>query len=565
MRVSNKHIIYTILMHDAMTRRCGRSNNLGYRDAVLIRIFLMSYRWSEYGGGKQDDAGDDAEDANCGGDGGDEHWYMGRTQCFRPNVAYTLYGVKKGVVVPQEGACSRKHYINSFFTNYGIESFGDSIGFAYANYGAYTSCTTEEGDDDANNQNQDGEDEEHEHNEQVYSGYSSYGLACSASGQFVTADFSGAFCEGQHFLDISSGFDTMNGALDGLGCTVIYNNGTTFEDEYQTAYYNGDDGEDKNENDGGIIYSPAWTLLSASSACSTTQYPGRCPDPWGAKSQRDRNLHNSALSARRNIPLVMPIMTLAMVLIALYFFKMSNDLKRKLIRKSLESDPMDQARGAVGGPSGADEIALALSASFARTITGLTARTRSVKEALLAYAEEEDDDLEEPQPNGLVFSTTPEEIPYNEAANGEGADDISDMVEDTGSVASKASKAGTVGSKAGTVTSMGVDTVASEANTVTISVDGTIATAPAVLSPRERSVAAPLTTDDDDEGVMVENNDAVANAMLAEKGILPPRAPKVEDSTKKTKMKRPRLAKIAKLLFRGRRKSLAVSANRAGA
>jgi len=594
----------------------------GEFDSLFIRYHGCV--WSEYGSG----SGENKDQGNCGGDGGDEHWYMGRTQCYRPNVAYTLYGVKHGAVVPKEGVCSKKHYINSFFTSYGIESFGDSIGFEYGNYGAETGCEAEEGDDDGNQQNQqnNGGDKDNyvpEHNEQIYAGYTSSGLACSAEGQFVTATFSGAFCEGRHFQSVTGSFTEMNGALDSLGCVMIFNNGTTFEDEYHAAYYNGDD--EGQEDDGDIEDSMAWTLLTASSACSTTQYPKRCPDPWGAKSRRDSALRNSALAAGRNIPLVMPIMTGLMIFIALFFFKKSNDLKQRLIRKSLEEDPMDQARGTDSSPTGANEIALVLSSSFARTITGLSARTRSVKEALIAYAEEqEEEDIEGYTSDAKVFSSPPEE------AAKEGDEDVHDdgvsvismvskaatevskaateaskvaavalagavaaatgneetgeatetgtvaskagtVASKTGTVASKAgtvaskagtvtSKAGTVASKAGTVTSKAGESVASEAHTVTISVDGTINTAPAVLSPRSKKL---LSSDEDEEGVLVANNDAVANAMLAEKGILPPRPPKKQ--REKKKFKRPRMAKMTKLLFRGRRKSLGVSPNRAEA
>ncbi len=79
----------------------------------------MYYRWSEFGNGDHDD-----NDYGCGGDGGDEHWYMGRTQCYRANAAYSLYGVKSGSTAPSD-PCSETQYMNSFFTNFGV------VGFAY--------------------------------------------------------------------------------------------------------------------------------------------------------------------------------------------------------------------------------------------------------------------------------------------------------------------------------------------------------------------------------------------------------------------------------------------------
>jgi hypothetical protein len=85
------------------------------------------------------------------GDGGNEHWYMGCTQCFRANVAYSLYGVKTDKDAPSSGsACLSPYYINSFFTTAGIESFGDYVGIDYEDAGASSECDSEEGDDNDN-------------------------------------------------------------------------------------------------------------------------------------------------------------------------------------------------------------------------------------------------------------------------------------------------------------------------------------------------------------------------------------------------------------------------------
>jgi hypothetical protein len=58
---------------------------------VVIVIIYFSYSWSPFGS----DYEEDQADANCGAyDGGESnHWYFGRTECFRANAAYSLYGV----------------------------------------------------------------------------------------------------------------------------------------------------------------------------------------------------------------------------------------------------------------------------------------------------------------------------------------------------------------------------------------------------------------------------------------------------------------------------------------
>jgi len=91
--------------------------------------------------GQDEDDADDENDNGCGGWGGEYFWYMGRTQCFKANAAYSLYGVLKG---ESEGSnpCKKKTYINSFFTTFGVESFAGPLGLGidYAN----SQCTAQE-------------------------------------------------------------------------------------------------------------------------------------------------------------------------------------------------------------------------------------------------------------------------------------------------------------------------------------------------------------------------------------------------------------------------------------
>ena len=69
-----------------------------------------------------------AYNEDCGVDGAGENddalWYLGLTECYRANVAYTLYGVLKGA---EDMGCSKGTFINSFFSTSGIEYFTASM------------------------------------------------------------------------------------------------------------------------------------------------------------------------------------------------------------------------------------------------------------------------------------------------------------------------------------------------------------------------------------------------------------------------------------------------------
>ena len=264
---------------------------------VFSSFLLVAHcSWSEYGNGQ-----DDSDD--CGdGDGGDEYWYMGRTQCFRANVAYSLYGVKAGS--SDSSTCNKKHYINSFFTNGGIESFGDNTGIAYGNYGVSTACTATY----VGNGNQGGGDN---HNEQSSSGYTSTTLGCSAKGKFITATFNGTYCDGNHFVSNDGEITDLNTDLESLGCYKVY------------------------ESSGSNAYATA--LLTYSAACSHTEYPHTCPDPHGLKKSRDQKLSNFAQSHYEAVPLITPIMSTILLIGAAFLYCMANRLRDSPKRPSSEN------------------------------------------------------------------------------------------------------------------------------------------------------------------------------------------------------------------------------------
>ena len=312
---------------------------------TLAALITDECRWSEYENGNNGNSG-------CSGDGGDDYWYLGRTQCFRANVAYSLYGIKPDQEVPSNPCASSANYINSLFTTGGIESFGNNVGVAYGNYGVSTTCTsTFVGD--AENQ---GEQGQQGHNQQYYPDYTSTTLGCSASGEFVKASFQGAYCDGNHFLSNDGEYTDLNSDLADVGCYQIY------------SYDNSDNS--------------ALSLLSYSSTCSHTEYPKTCPDPHNMKRKRDQKFFQYAKGQNRAVPLIMPILSTIMLLAAAGLYVMANGVRDASKRRGLEA-----VSGEIIEPSISEKFSLRMS----RVGTDLSQRTRSFTEKIAEYAEAEEE------------------------------------------------------------------------------------------------------------------------------------------------------------------------------
>ena len=279
-----------------------RSIQIGEYD----KIFVQYHRcvWSEYGNNNNDD-----DESGCKGDGNedDNPWYMGRTQCYRANVAYSLYGVQTGDKTPND-ACRKRYYINTFISNNGIEDFGNALGLN--NDGDATSqCVLVEEDDDNNDNDNDNDDSNDggngssfQHNVELYPNAHSYTTYC-ANGRFVTAQFNGAFCTGKGELELMDTLSDLNNELGEVDCILAY---SVDENEY-----NNDDGNDNNsgdENDNNERRQleeeeeenssdenreedneGLRDLLAYSSTCSILEYPNGCPDPFGVKKRFDLN------------------------------------------------------------------------------------------------------------------------------------------------------------------------------------------------------------------------------------------------------------------------------------
>lgn len=314
-----------------------------------LYVKFHSCAWSPYGNGATGyDNGCGAGRSDRDGDADDdeeiENWYMGRTQCFRANAAYSLYGVLKG---ESTKGCNHLTYINSFFTDYGVEVFSSALGFAGVQNpeGRYLEDSEEddgEGDEDDSSDDEDEEDDEDEddtddenngddnieytygddyfnvdhgayytdenlsvnsscyttgsgniqngngygystHGQKNYGDYISSGIGCSGR-HFVRQTFQGAFCDGNDILEIDDELKSFNSAIQHASCVQIYSstaNDGSYEDDDED-----DEGDDEDEE--GFMVQEALDLLKYSSACSIREFPRECPDPYGKLSKYNR-------------------------------------------------------------------------------------------------------------------------------------------------------------------------------------------------------------------------------------------------------------------------------------
>jgi hypothetical protein len=273
------------------------------------KIFVQYHRcvWSEYG----NNGNDEDDESGCKGDGNedDNPWYMGRTQCYRANVAYSLYGVLTGDKNPND-ACQKRYYINTFISNNGIEDFGNALGLN--NDGDATSqCVLVEEDDDGeeDDNNDDNEDDGgsegnyFQHNVELYPNAHSYTTYC-ANGRFVTAQFTGKFCTGKGELELMDTLSDLNNELSEVDCVLAYSADESYEENDSDNDNDNNSGDENDNNERQLEEEEEENssdenrdedneglrdLLAYSSTCSILEYPNGCPDPFGVKKRFDLN------------------------------------------------------------------------------------------------------------------------------------------------------------------------------------------------------------------------------------------------------------------------------------
>lgn len=226
---------------------------------------------------------DDTDDGYMGDNrDGDEQWYQYRTQGFCANAAYSLYGRKKeDAFLPSFNGCSRRHFINSFFTYGGADNLLKAIGespvvYTYDGNGdddgggnnddydgsSVNSACTEieyEGSDDYVSGNDDENSNSGSNDNDEYSGT----LGCSADGSYVIAAFQSSSCDGNYFAGIVDEFEEYNKQHNSIGCHKIYH------------------------NHGEVSTESVYMLLNNSWSCDLRLYPNGCPDPYGKKEKFD--------------------------------------------------------------------------------------------------------------------------------------------------------------------------------------------------------------------------------------------------------------------------------------
>ena len=265
---------------------------------VCVCVFCS---WSDY---------DDGDGNGCeyAGAVNDQSWYMGLAPCYRANAAYSLYGVLKG---EKDTGCNAKTFINSFFTTRGVQTFTE-----YMEYAGNTFSSGNNNDDDAyaggvsaaceavQSDDYNGYDDAYayQHNANLGKGYTSYGVGCSADGEYVEKTFQGQYCSESAKSRVTDSLSTFNQEMAGISCQSIFSS------------------SGNEENDGGAPVE----LLTFSQSCSVLEYPGACPDPHGKLLKYERSLEDSTgFVHNKRKERVRKIMTWIMVLVGLLLITVS--------------------------------------------------------------------------------------------------------------------------------------------------------------------------------------------------------------------------------------------------
>ena len=242
----------------------------------VAHVVLIWFRWSaSKSRGEQ------------GGGGDDDYWYLGGPQRFQANAAYSLFGVLKK---HRDSGCSKKTYINSFFTSNGVENLAYPLGVdtSYID----TKCGNDRGSKDRaleassadferdviqnRRRLEDQAANDDQANANDYNDYDgadgySYGTGCSANLKYTSDSFAGGYCDGSRYLETVDTLDAFNGNMTALNCEQIYSS----------------------TDDSSAFSSLAYSILSYSYACSRKLYGNSCPDPFGVKTKYDRNLEKA--------------------------------------------------------------------------------------------------------------------------------------------------------------------------------------------------------------------------------------------------------------------------------
>ena len=199
----------------------------------------------------------------CGSAGGDNSnsWYVGMGKCMGANVAFALYGVlyDDGSISSRDH-CSKKTFINSFFTTDGLTSFARAGNVDIRAQSQQCAWYYENGEK---------------------TGYT-VTTGCSATGRFTTDIFSGRGCLGYNYYNTTNYLETLNDSLEKeMQCTLIY----------------------ESKNDGQKVKTDyATTLLTYSEACTVEGiYKNRCPNPHKIVSTYEYNFAMAQMNSNYTV------------------------------------------------------------------------------------------------------------------------------------------------------------------------------------------------------------------------------------------------------------------------
>jgi len=166
-----------------------------------------------------------SDDANSGND----KWYMGFNYKQGGNVAYSLYGEKDG----QKGyKCSKKTFINSFYSSDGLTSFATAAGINLSSNYKYTNNKNyrrELANNENNNNRQYNNNQNNVNGGNKNNNMNSYtqGLYCNpVTMQFEEAMFTDKSMNPTYFSSTVDSLTDLNKALSKISCVQIYNRNT---------------------------------------------------------------------------------------------------------------------------------------------------------------------------------------------------------------------------------------------------------------------------------------------------------------------------------------------------
>jgi hypothetical protein len=254
-------------------------NNLNNYEKLYVSY--QNCAWAPYGdqGNNNNNNNNNKNNNNgnaCGVQGNNNnYWYMGMTECLRAQVAYSLYGVKKG---EEDKGCGKGTFINSFFTTGGLEYFVESmatagVSFSEADDQADITSDCQQVQNNNNNGRKVAEQENVDYtanNQKINEGASSMGVGCSDK-SFALKTYQGAYCDSLSGSEVSDAMSTFNKEISQAQCIVIYDASAA-----AAAQDDGNNQNNNNNNDGSAL-----TVLQYSQACDVRMFPKQCPDPYG--------------------------------------------------------------------------------------------------------------------------------------------------------------------------------------------------------------------------------------------------------------------------------------------